>query len=193
MEQTGPVDENTKLPQRRSVRLKRFDYSQPGLYFVTICARNRRCLFGKVENEKVRLNVLGQIVEQAWLEIPRHFPNVELHAYVVMPNHLHGILAIHKRARHAVPLRGAPAHAEAFGTPVRGSLATIVRSFKSAVSKRARGIRNFTRKPILQRGYYEHLLRDAEDFANATRYILENSKAWTFDKENPQRKDKRPA
>ncbi len=119
---------------RRSIRLKEFDYSQPGAYFVTIVAFQRQCLFGEIANEEMRLNEFGKIAEEYWCTIPEHFPNVELGAHVVMPNHLHGVIIIHENksfesvgAQHAVPLQKQNVKP--------GSLGAIVRSFKSAVTR----------------------------------------------------------
>ena len=91
---------------RRPIRLKGYDYAQAGAYFVTIVTHDRACLFGDVVEGKMRLNEAGQIARQCWVEIPRHFPHVELDEFVVMPNHVHGILVIvdNVGARHAVPL-----------------------------------------------------------------------------------------
>lgn len=82
------------LPNRRSIRLKAYDYSQEGLYFLTLCCQDRICRFGKVVNGKMILNERGKIAEVCWLQIPEHFPNVILHEYVIMPNHIHGIIEI---------------------------------------------------------------------------------------------------
>ncbi|MBW2704487.1 MAG: transposase, partial [Deltaproteobacteria bacterium] len=79
---------------RRSIRLKGYDYGQAGAYFVTICAWDRACLFGDVVEDRMRLNDAGRIAEACWLAIPEHFPLVELDAFVVMPNHVHGIIVI---------------------------------------------------------------------------------------------------
>jgi|GEM_PF-2862110 len=83
---------NPKIHHRKSIRLKGYDYSQAGLYFVTICCYDRRCLFGKTENGKMMNNDAGNIANQCWLEIPNHFPNVILHEHIIMPNHIHGII-----------------------------------------------------------------------------------------------------
>jgi len=79
---------------RRSIRLKGYDYTQAGVYFVTICTQARECLFGDVVNDQMRLNDAGQMVESAWLDLPQRFPNVELDEFVIMPNHMHGIILI---------------------------------------------------------------------------------------------------
>jgi REP element-mobilizing transposase RayT len=97
------MPDRSPLPNRRSVRLPGFDYSRTGQYFVTICAIQKRCLFGRMDGSLVLLNDIGELVHRCWLEIPLHFPQISLDVFVVMPNHFHGILAIHARARHAVP------------------------------------------------------------------------------------------
>ena len=92
---------------RHSLRLPGYDYSQAGAYFVTLCTYNRRPLFGGIHDGEMKLNSVGMMVERTWSEIPRHFPNVELGEFVVMPNHIHGIIEIISpdvEARHAVPL-----------------------------------------------------------------------------------------
>jgi len=83
---------NPDVFKRHSIRLKGWDYSSPGLYFVTICTQNRECLFGEIANEKMALNIAGHIVEECWLDIPAHFPHVALDEFVVMPNHAHELL-----------------------------------------------------------------------------------------------------
>ncbi len=125
---------------RRSVRLVGRNYADPGMYFVTICAAGHRCLFGRIDGEDMRLNEWGKVAEEHWRAIPTHFVNVELDVFVVMPNHLHGIImiadavvAVNVGATHASP---SPPNG-----PKPRSLATIVGSYKSAVSKRISGIR----------------------------------------------------
>lgn len=87
---------------RRSIRLNGYDYSQTGVYFITICTQNRECLFGEVVNGAMRLNGLGEIAQRCWNEIPAHFPHVKLDAFVVMPNHVHGVLWVVRDDRIAV-------------------------------------------------------------------------------------------
>jgi len=100
------MSEGLQLPARRSIRLQYMDYSQPGAYFVTICAFLKHCLFGRVESGRMDLSQIGEIVRACWVDIPNHFPGVKADTFVVMPNHVHGILVIEERARRAVPLRG---------------------------------------------------------------------------------------
>jgi putative transposase len=160
-------------PVRRTIRLQGFDYSQPGSYFVTLCAFCKHCIFGRVENGSVRLSSIGEILRACWVEIPIHFLNIRLNAFIVMPNHMHGILIIEERARHAVPLRGGLPF-EAFRKPVPASVPTIVRSYKSAVSKRVRDSCGSRAIQVWQSNYFERVLRNGEEFSNASRYILEN-------------------
>jgi REP element-mobilizing transposase RayT len=173
---------------RRSIRLKGYDYSQAGGYYVTIVSLWRECLFGEVVDGGMRVNALGKIVQDCWEEIPVHFPNVVVDMFVVMPNHVHGII-IHEKefsvvvgAQHAAPL-----HAPQQGmTPnVRpGSLRAIVRSFKSAVTRRAG--RELNSANIWQRNYYEHIIRDQADYERIAGYILANPVNWNDDEENPR-------
>ncbi len=174
---------------RRSIRLKGADYSRPGLYFVTICTVSRRCLLGNMESNLIVLSRIGEIARRCWIEIPSHFPQVDLHAFVVMPNHLHGILAITVGARYNVPLRSENAlsiQAEHFGKPTTGSLPTIIRTYKAAVSREIGARFGDRYSSVWQRNYYERVLRDGKEFSDAARYILENPSKWEFDRENPQ-------
>jgi REP element-mobilizing transposase RayT len=172
------------LPKRRSIRLPCFDYSQTGRYFITICAFRRRTLFGLIENSRVCLNRIGEIAAACWLEIPRHFPLVTPGVFVVMPNHLHGILEIEERARRAVPLREIH-RPESLRDPVSGSIPTIIRSYKSAVTKQVRELLHRQEYRVWQSNYYESVLRSEKECGNAVRYILENPKMWDTDSENP--------
>ena len=87
---------NPNKHHRKSIRLKGHDYSQAGLYFITICVQDRACLFGKVVNGEMKLNDAGVMVKNEWLKLPQRFPNIQLHEFVVMPNHIHGILILNK-------------------------------------------------------------------------------------------------
>jgi REP element-mobilizing transposase RayT len=83
-----------EIHHRRSIRLQEYDYSQAGLYFVTICVQNRECLFGNIADGEMRLNEIGEIARNCWMEIPQHYPDTQLYDFVVMPNHIHGIIDI---------------------------------------------------------------------------------------------------
>ena len=167
---------------RRSIRLRDYDYSQPNAYFVIICAHRRACLFGQIIESEMRLNETGLIVADCCQEIPEHFSAVSLDEWMIMPNHLHGIVIITEAtndtdvaaAQHAAPL------------PVKTvPLSVIVRSFKSAVTRRVNAIRA-TDNPVWQRNYYEHVVRDERALDRIRRYILENPIRWADDSENPR-------
>src|SRR5260370_31632598 len=119
-----------------ATRLKHRDYSAPGLYFVTICANYKRCIFGRVIRSRVELTAMGRIAHESWTMIVSHFAQVNLHGFMIMPNHMHGIIEIAatRPAQHAVPLQGRRPSASL--RP--GSLSVIVRSFKAEVARRAR-------------------------------------------------------
>ena len=188
-----PVIHYDPIPQRRSVRLKGFDYSQPGAYFVTVCTHEKRCCLGQIVRGEMKLNAIGVVVNECWLDIPRHFPNVELNTHIVMPNHVHGLFVIRPRmgegrrerpcgtrAQHAVPLR-------ANGVLPRlaaGSVPVMVRSFKAAASMRVRKMLRRASFELWQRGYYESAVLRPEEFQNARRYIIENPVRWHADSEN---------
>jgi REP element-mobilizing transposase RayT len=160
------------------------DYSQAGAYFVTICAFLRHCLFGSVESDRMDLSPIGEIVRSCWVDIPNHFPGVKADTFVVMPNHVHGILAIEERARRAVPLRD-EGRFEAFRKAVPGTVPTIVRNYKAAVTKRVRDTTGNRAVQVWQSNYFERVLRNGEELANASRYIQENVAMWHLDKHNP--------
>ena len=161
------------LPDRQSVRLENFDYSQIGHYFVTVCAYEKRMLFGSVAHGVVELSVVGRIAQSAWTQIPEHFRDLDLGEFVIMPNHMHGIVSIMPRARHAVPLPD-KARLEGFSSPVAGSIATIVRSYKAEVTRRVRAELRDSSFIAWQRGFYEHVIRNSREYSDAERYIVEN-------------------
>ena len=165
-----------------SRRLKHRDYSAPGFYFVTICSDFKRCIFGIVEDGKMKLSHLGRIVEEAWLALPRQFSRIRLHGRMVMPNHVHGIIEISsvQLAQRAAPLQGAVTE----GLELRraSSLSVIVRSFKADVTRRA-GIELHWNEPVWQRNYFDRVIRDGQEFSNALRYIEENPLRWQRQKE----------
>ena len=170
-------------PGHRSIRLKGYDYSSEGLYFITICSHEKRCVFGRIIEGRAVSSPVGLIIRDYWVAIPSHFTQTRLHAFVIMPNHLHGIVEICSKLGRssAAPLRGNVAMLQA------GSLGAIVRSLKAAVSKHARERLRWN-GAMWQRNYYERILRDGQEFSDATRYIEENPARWEWDRENPERK-----
>jgi REP element-mobilizing transposase RayT len=168
--------------RRRSIRLADFDYAGGALYFVTICADRRRCIFGRVDDGEARLNALGRVVEDEWiksLEMRRH---VDLDAYVIMPNHLHAIVALFDQGARSAPLRGKGLHD---GMQAK-SLASLVAGFKAAVTRRASNALPRLRLPIWQRNYYEHIVRDDRDLERIRAYIEANPARWEEDSYHPR-------
>jgi REP element-mobilizing transposase RayT len=154
------------------------------MYFITICGLQRRCIFGQILENKALLSPIGKITKDCWIEIPQHFPNVKLETYVVMPNHLHGILTIDARSQKTKCKEETIILKEAFGRPSPGSIPTIVRSFTSAASRRARESGLVVGESIWQRGYFEHVLRNTRDFVETTNYILQNPARWAYEEDN---------
>ena len=130
---------------RRSIRLKGFDYTRENAYFVTICTQNGTCLFGEIVNGQMRLNDAGRVAQMVWKAIPDHFPQVEIDASVVMPNHVHGIIII-VGATHASP--------STQSGPPKGSLGAIVGSYKSAVSREINQLHRTPGALVWQRNYF---------------------------------------
>ena len=174
---------------RRSIRLGDFVYSQPGAYFVTICTLDRECLFGDVVDGNVALNRLGEIAQRCWHEIPDHFLNVEQDDFIVMPNHVHGLIMIvgatHTSALQPIlntaqqPRRIWP------GGVKSGSLGAIIGSYKSAVTRQINTIHNTPGAKLWQRNYYEHIIRSDDEINRVRTYISQNPAKWEFDRENP--------
>jgi putative transposase len=170
------------FPNRQSVRLRNFDYASNGACSITICTHHRECLFGDVADGNMVLSEMGRIVAATWQEIPNHFPSVFLDAFVVMPNHLHGILVI-DYWRTGTPWR-APT-IEAFRRPVPGSINTVVRSFKAASTRRVREQIGDPFFKTFQRGFHENVITSPEELVNIRGYIIANPGRWHEDEENP--------
>jgi len=177
---------------RRSIRLTEYDYAQPGAYFITICTNNRECLCGEMADGVVLLNAYGDITVDEWLRtaVVRH--NVSLDAFVVMPNHLHGLIIItHEKVDAPTGRRGDPAGRpympnRAHG-PAPGSVSAIVGQFKAAATKRINVLRRTPGAPVWQRNYHEHVIRDEGELNHIRQYITDNPAAWETDENNPNR------
>ena len=168
---------------RQSIRLQGYDYSKEGLYFITICCQNRLHRFGKIVNGKMMLSDAGKQAQICWLAIPKHFTNVVLHDFVVMPNHIHGIVEISTlpvRVNHHLPhhTRANDDLSQRHGTS--RTIGSIVRGFKIGVTKWF--IENYNTKNIWQRNYYEHIIRNQNAYQNISNYIQNNPLNWKQDK-----------
>ena len=189
---------------RHSIRLAGYDYSQPGVYFVTICTCGRNPLFGNVVDCQIRLNERGRVAQVYWFDIPVHFPNSTLDEFVIMPDHVHGIIVITDVVFEGTPVAGEPvagvrvvgtqvvgtqiARVSVVGAPVvivgaqhaapqqlqPGSIPVIVRSYKSAVTKHIREMCGMAGTPVWQRNYWEHIIRNEDELERIRDYIRNN-------------------
>lgn len=174
---------------RRSIRLKGYDYASEGAYFVTIVTQGREYLFGEIVNGEMHLNKYGEIVQKWWNDIPKHFPNVELGALIIMPNHVHGIIYIIGECRgeilspHDDQNSG---HTGGETPPLRKpTVGQIVGYFKYQTTKEMNKMDNTgTITKFWQRNYYEHVIRNEKELQQKTDYILENPSRWEEDQEN---------
>lgn len=165
-------------PRPNSYRHPDYDYTQPGAYFLTLCAYRHEPIFGAVRNGIVHLSACGRIVHSEWLKTPTLRPHVVLDCFVVMPNHFHALLFITEPP--AVP---PPPHRGSYR--VQGALGSLVAGFKSAVTRRGRAAGYRTDRPIWQRNYYDHVVRDRADFERIQEYILTNPAKWELDRYYP--------
>jgi putative transposase len=167
---------------RKTIRLKEYDYSEPGDYFITICTQNRECLFGEVVDGEMILNEVGKIVEEEILKTQEVRKYIFIEIFQVMPNHVHLVITIlcddcRGTARRAPTV-------EHFGKPTINSIPTIIRSLKSAISNRIHktGYSGY----IFQRNYHEHIIRNEKSYDEIYDYILSNPSKWDEDRNNPK-------
>jgi putative transposase len=180
-------------PDRQTIRLQNYDYSQPGMYFVTICTHDREPILGTIEGGYIIPTDAGKFVEQTWHTLPNRFPNLKTDEFILMPNHVHAILFLETRQSSQKPgaASGAPTGKTsslraASGAPTsRRSLAEIVRAFKSLSAIGVNKIRMTPSQPLWQRNYYEHIIRSSQSLDQLRRYIQENPARWPSDEENP--------
>jgi putative transposase len=205
------VKYNPEKHHRRSLRLKGYDYSSPGAYFITICTHQRECLFGEIVDGEMQLNELGQIAAHEWARSADIRQEIEFDAWVVMPNHIHGIVMINAIDRDADDVNRANCHSP---LPVRAnchspvqvgangnspmhspmhppmkmkscSLSSFVTGFKSATTKQINIHRNTWKIPVWQRNYYEHIIRNEEALQHIRRYVHNNPIVWQQDQLHP--------
>jgi putative transposase len=179
--------------RRRSIRLKGYDYSEAAAYFVTICTHSRECLFGDVVDGEMLLNDAGHVVHRTWNDLPVKYPSIGIDEFVVMPNHVHGIVMI-----VGAPLVGAHSSSAEIGngeiragTRPAPTLGDVVGAFKSITTHQyADGVRqknwpSFNAK-LWQRNYYEHIIRSKEEMNRIRGYIIDNPVKWDQDEDNPE-------
>jgi len=199
---------NPGIHERRSIRLADYDYTNAGAYFLTICAWERECLFGEITDGEMVLNGRGKIVRDEWFLSAVIRKEIILDEFIVMPNHLHGIICINggvgatrwvaqnqdnggcDMTNNCVSAKQRATHARATHRvaptgPVSGSIGAIVGQFKSAVTKRINAVRDNPGCPVWQRNYFERVIRNERELATIRDYIANNPMKWAMDKENP--------
>lgn len=181
---------NPNTHHRKSIRLKEYDYTNANWYYVTICSLNKENVFSKVANNKVVLNDIGLIVQEEWLRTKEIRKNIDLDDYVIMPNHIHGIIIIEydlnelnnngddcRDTMHRVPTD------RTFGSPIPNSLSTIIGAFKAAATRRISKTLK-SHQSIWQRNFYEHIIRNDDDLYRIRKYIQLNPLKWNLDEYN---------
>lgn len=201
---------NPDIHHRRSIRLRGYDYSQAGFYFVTICCQNREHLFGEIDNGKMALNDAGEMINNEWLKLTERFENIKLHEHVIMPNHFHAILEIaavgatlvvaqndntvaqNKNTKHDNGHNGQPqgiAPTETMNKTVKKTLGDMVGAFQSITTVnyingvKTKNWKSFDKK-LWQQNYWEHIIRNENEFIKISEYIRNNPIKWHKDKLN---------
>ena len=169
---------NPKVHNRRSIRLQEYDYSQDGFYYITICTRNRECIFGEILNGEIELSKIGKIANECWNQIPKHFNNVMLDEMIIMPNHLHGIVIVENN--HCRGLINQTPTDWILQRDPRLVLGKIIRFYKARTTRliHKNEIRYFT----WQRNYYEHIIHNEKELYAIREYIINNPLQWHLDK-----------
>ena len=178
--------------RRRSIRLQGYDYNRQGAYFVTICTRNRVCLLGDIVEGRMYLSEAGRLAQAVWEDLPHHYPHVQIDVWVIMPNHMHGIIILTEadpktdvgtKTDVGAGLKPAPTAA------TRHGLSEIVRAFKTFSARRINALHNTVGTPFWQRNYYEHVIWNESALDRIRQYIVDNPARWREDPENPAVRD----
>ena len=181
---------NSDIHHRRSIRLKGYDYSQAGAYFVTICVHDRECLFGEIVDGEMRLNDFGRIVAAEWIRSGELRSEIDIGEYVVMPNHFHGIVIITDIVGNGDVCRGdRPVAPTTMPGPQPKSIGAMMAGFKSIVTKRINILRDTPGLPVWQRNYHEHVIRNDADYNRIAEYVANNPQRWIEDKLHPDNLD----
>jgi len=172
----------TDFKNRRSPRHREFDYSQSGAYFITMCTKDRICLFGEIRDDTMILNAAGRMVERWLLKVPSKFPVFQYDALIIMPNHLHCVL-------FNIPNDNIPQLDQK--TEANPSLSDVIQWFKTMTTNEyIRGVRDLQWYPfhrqLWQRSFYDHVIRNEEELAGVRTYILQNPLKWMLDHDNPE-------
>ena len=172
---------NPDIHHRKSIRLRGYDYSQAGLYFITVCTHSCLRLFGEIIDGEMVLNECGQIAVDEWIKTSVLRPNVKLDEFVIMPNHIHGIINIRNDTHGRGVLQYAPTKTPKFKSPSQ-TIGAIIRGYKSSVTKQINMLREMSGVPVWQRNYYEHIIRDEKSYHKISEYIINNPIHWQDDK-----------
>ena len=187
------------IHHRRSIRLKQYDYTRTGAYFVTACAQNRECFFGEFVDGVMRLADVGEMIQKIWQELPEYYAGVGIDVFTIMPNHIHGIIVLnHVGAGPRAcppsdigqPQGVVPTRLQKEIAPMVMSLPDVVHSFKSLTTALYRqGVTENGWVPfcnrLWQRNYYEHIIRNEDELNRIRQYIEDNPLKWEMDRENP--------
>ncbi len=164
---------------RKSIRLKNFDYSSFGAYFITICTYKKYNYFGEIFDNKVKLSPIGKMAKTYWREIPSHFKVVNLDEFIIMPNHIHGILKIENLRENNTTTKP---KINQFQKTIKNSISSIIQSYKAALTRWCK--KNNQTEFKWQRNYYEHVIRNDKELHLIQQYIMDNPIAWKKDKYN---------
>ena len=196
---------NRELPNRKRNRMRWYDYSEDGWYFITICTKNRIEWLGKIKNDGMVLNDNGKIAKMCWLDIPNHYPNMYFDEWIIMPNHIHGIIVIENDIVPAIPIptpvgtgfkpvptnvKPVPTETEPVPTntktnPKSHGLSEIIRGFKTFSSRKINKLPDHDHKFQWQRSFYDHIIRNEKSLHNIREYIINNPIKWALDRNNP--------
>jgi putative transposase len=168
-------------PERKSTRLQGYDYSLPGAYFTTIVTYKRQHLFGNVTDGQFYINQFGRIVEHCWLDLPLHYHRVELGAYVIMPNHFHGIVVIQEGVDNFSKGGSQTRPYTSEEIALQYGLPEIVRAFKSFSARKINNLRKTTGVPVWQRSFYDRIIRNERELQKISEYIQSNPQNWQED------------
>lgn len=161
-----------------TMRLPGANYSDPGIYFLTLCSANREPLFGKIVNSEMVTNQFGSIVWEVWKGLPKRYPQISIDTAIVMPNHFHGIVIIHEKSVEITD-----EHPIERGERRKMTIPLIVGYLKMTSSKMINQIRNSPGVAVWQRGYFDRILRDDTDYDELSEYIFTNPQRWGIDKD----------
>lgn len=175
---------HTSKPSRKPQRLSCYDYSTPAWYFVTICTFQMIPQFGKINTNKMIINDLGEFVEECWKNIPQHYPDVELDYYIIMPNHIHGIVIIDPSNKHffednCVGNEELVRSLADFHSLHTTNLSNVIKGFKIGVTKWAKQ-NNYNFK--WQKSFYDRIIRNERELYNIRKYIQQNPLKWDIEK-----------